>query len=104
MADIDPPKSHPGWDAVGEIVRVRHTIEHPETSPYLNGRDPASNTTRVAWMVSERPGKAFPAYKSLGDAPWCQPSRTWQAGAACPVTCKVFVQATMPADSSAVVV
>jgi hypothetical protein len=64
LAGLEPlPKDRPGWAEVSEMVRVRHAIEHPDASTYVNHQDPLR--VPLAWMLSERPRKVFPAFEKF---------------------------------------
>jgi hypothetical protein len=63
LAGMNPASEYPGWNVVGELVAVRHAVEHPRAATYLNHDDPLQ--VPLAWMVSERPGIVFPAYQEF---------------------------------------
>lgn len=72
LASMDSPADHKGWSALGEIVALRNSIEHPDRSTYLNRQDPLK--VPLAWMLSERPSKVLPLYKDL----FTNYARQWQ--------------------------
>jgi hypothetical protein len=44
----------PHYDAVGEVARVRHAIEHPKASTSYSGQPGGWDQVPLAWMLSNR--------------------------------------------------
>ncbi len=59
---IDCRVDAPGYHAVGEMVAVRHAIDHPNDLNVYRAGDADWDQVPLAWILSDRSTKAFRAY------------------------------------------
>lgn len=64
---IDCRITDPGYDAFGELVRIRDAIEHPTESNVYQGTDSTWDQVPLAWILSDRSVKTYVAYRHWFD-------------------------------------
>jgi hypothetical protein len=64
-----------GYDAFGELVRVRDAIEHPTESNIYQGGDSSWDQVPLAWLLSDRSLKTYVDYRHWFDLV----ARDWKA-------------------------
>jgi hypothetical protein len=64
---IDCRITDPGYDAFGELVRIRDAIEHPTGSSVYQGTDSGWDQVPLAWLLSDRSLKTYVDYRHWFD-------------------------------------
>jgi hypothetical protein len=73
--EIDCRLTDPGYDAFGELVRVRDAMEHPSESSIYQGADSGWDQVPLAWLLSDRSLKTYVDYRHWFDLV----ARDWKA-------------------------